>query len=159
MSRPTTGVTRDHPGLSLTFDASSSQRIVQHMQRLAAVDARHWVDVRREMGEWMLGQVQDNFDKQRLADHTPMPQSKAAIKRRGKTLIHKHHLYDSYVSQLTADTVEVGSNKAYARIHHFGGATGKGHKTHIAARPVLGLTDAQAHKMGDFIIREIQSLQ
>ncbi len=163
MSRPTNTVTRTQGGVHLTFDASSASKIEQHLQRLALADAAHFKDVRQEMGEWLLGQVQDNFDKQRLWDGSPMPQSKAAIRRKGKTLIKTHRLYDSYVYQLVGDSVEVGSALIYARIHHFGGATSMpskhGPTQPIKARPVLGVTDAMAQRMGNFLINELKRLQ
>ena len=88
-----------------------------------------------------------------------MPQSKAALKRKGKTLIKSHRLYDSYIYQLLGETVEIGSDLVYARIHHYGGDTGKGHKTHLIARPVLGVNERQERRLGDFLISEIRSLQ
>lgn len=89
-----------------------------------------------------------------------MPQSKAAIARPGKTLIDKHHLYDSYVYQLVAHGVEIGSALAYAAIHHGGGETGRpGHRFTLPARPVLGMTDRHERRMGQFLIDEIQRVQ
>lgn len=148
-------------GVSLSFDAGSASVIEAHMARLGLLAAGHFVDARREMGEYMIGQVQDAFDRQRLFDGAPMPQSKAALKRAGKTLIKAHHLYDSYVSQLEgADSVAAGSNSPYARIHHFGGETGRaGHRFVMTARPVLGMTPKREQRLGDFLIRSIEAAQ
>lgn len=145
-------------GTALRFGFDHS-RITQHLALLAIMDARGFDGLRREIGEYMLGEVQDNLDGQRLADGGPMPQSKAAIKRAGKTLIDKHHLYDSYVYQLPAHGVEIGAALVYAAIHHFGGETGRGHRITLPARPVLGVGERQERRIGDFLIAEIQRLQ
>jgi phage virion morphogenesis protein len=132
--------------------------ITRHLARLAIADSQGFNAARREIGETLLGDVQDNLDGQKLFDGSAMPQSKAAIKRSGKTLIKKHHLYDSYVYQLEAGGVAVGSNRAYARIHHFGGSTGRGGRTRIDARPVMGMGARQERAIGDVLIAEIARL-
>jgi phage gpG-like protein len=106
---------------------------------LAVMDAREFDDARREIGKYMVGEIQDDLDGQKLFDRSAMPRSKAAIARLGETLIGKHHLYDSYVYQLAGGGVEVGSALVYAAIHHFGGETGKGKKIKLPARPVIGI--------------------
>ena len=88
-----------------------------------------------------------------------MPQSQAAIKRRGKTLIKSHALYDSYVYQLARGGIELGSNKVYAHIHHAGGKTGRGHKTSILGRPVMGVGPRQERKIGDYLIAAIKAIE
>ena len=139
------------------FDDS---RITRHLAALAIMDARGWDAARREIGEYLLGEVQDNLDGQKLVDGSAMPQSKAAIKLAGKTLIKQHHLYDSYVYQLPAGGVEIGSALVYAAIHHFGGETGRrGHRFTLPARPVLGIGPAQEAALGSFLVAEILKAQ
>ena len=142
--------------------------IARHLARLALLDSRGFASVRREVGEYLVGDVQDNIDGQRLFDGSPMPQSKAAInryskanrQRGGKTLIEHHHLYDSYVYQLTDTGVEVGSAMVYAAIRHFGGETGRrGSRFMMPARPVLGIAARQERELGDFFIAELQRAQ
>lgn len=142
--------------------------IARHLARLALLDSRGFASVRRELGEYLVSDVQDNIDSQRLFDGQPMPQSKAAInryskankQRGGKTLIEHHHLYDSYVYQLTDTGVEVGSAMVYAAIHHFGGETGRrGSRFMMPARPVLGIAARQERELGDFFIAELQRAQ
>lgn len=130
----------------------------RHLQALIAADGSHWDDARRDIGDYLIGEIQDNFDDQRLASGAPMPPSAAADKRDGKTLIEHHHLYDSYVYQLTAEGVEVGSGSPYAAIHHFGGLTGRGHRTRIIPRPVLGIGPEQEQQIGDILINAIRRL-
>lgn len=166
-------------GIAYTFDAAP---IFRHLGGLERLNAGHFASVRREIGEYMLGNVQDNFDGQRLFDGSAMPPSKAAQNRQPrwkrdnkklgrvkgeaygdteKTLFREGHLLDSYVYQLTGSGVEIGAGGVaadYAAIHHFGGITGRGHKTKIIARPILGVSDSQERAIGDFMIAEIGRL-
>lgn len=143
-------------GVGIHFRAGD-QVLMRHLARLSA--RQDFAAARREIGEFMLGEVQDNLDHQKLFDGSPMPQSKAAIARQGKTLIDRHHLYDSYVYQLVRGGVEVGSNSVYARIHHFGGETGRiGHRFNMLARPVLGVGPAQERRIGEILIEEVGSM-
>lgn len=145
-------------GLALTF-GFEDDALRGHLGRLAVRDAARFKAVNREIGEYFLGQVQDNLDKQRLADGSAMPPSAAAAKRNGKTLIDTHRLYDSYVYQLTGLGVEVGSAAVYAAIHHFGGKAGRGLKTTIKARPVLGLRAKDEQHIGRFVLDQLKGLQ
>lgn len=138
---------------TITFGDSALR---QHLARLAADDARAFEGARREIGDFLVGEIQGHFDDQTLADGSPMPPSAAAAARAGKTLIAKGHLRDSYVYQLTGDGLEVGSAKIYAAIHHFGGQTGRGHKTHIIPRPVMGIGDEQQREIGDILLNAIR---
>ncbi|MBK1613366.1 hypothetical protein CKO44_07770 [Rubrivivax gelatinosus] len=146
-------------GAAVRFGFSDA-RIRQHLAMLAIADTEGFEGVRREIGEYLVGEVQDCLDGQKLFDGSAMPQSAAAIARTGKTLIEKHHLYDSYVYQLVgADGIEVGSNRVYAAIYHFGGETGRsGARFTMQARPVLGITERHERRLGDFLIAEIQRL-
>jgi len=143
--------------LQAGFDSSA---ITRHLAMLAIMDAGRYDGTRREIGEYMVGEIQDALDGQKLYDGSPMPQSKAARLRKGKTLIAKHHLYDSYVYQLVGGGVEIGSDKIYAAIHHFGGETGRtGHRFTLPARPVMGITDAVEMRIGDLLIADIEAAQ
>nr|WP_246541800.1 phage virion morphogenesis protein [Collimonas antrihumi] len=128
----------------------------QHLQRLAHADLS---GLKENIGEYLVGQIQDRFDQQRLWDGSAMKQSAAAKERGGQTLIRRRLLYKSYVYNVTSDGVEVGSNSAYARIHHFGGNAGRGGKTKIDARPVLGINDADEIWIGDLMMNELRGLE
>jgi phage gpG-like protein len=143
-------------GTKLIFKSGAGP-MVAHLARLAA--RREWTGARNDIGEYLVGDVQDNLYKQRLFDGKSMPQSKAAIARAGKTLIDSHQLYDSYVYQLVRGGLEVGSNKVYAAIHHFGGAAGRGYKTKIVPRPVLGLGERQERRIGAYLVAAIEAMQ
>lgn len=152
--------------------------ITLHLALLAIKDRRRFDGARREIGETMLGDVQDNLDGQKLFDGSAMPQSDRAlgrtkhykrnnakkgykagdVRKQGKTLIDRHHLYDSYNYQLEGSGVAVGSGKVYARIHHFGGMTGRGERTKIVARPVLGMNPRLERRIGDVLLNELRGL-
>ena len=138
---------------TITFGDSALR---QHLARLAAADATAFEGARREVGDYLVGQIQENIDDQRLADGSPMPPSAAAAARSGKTLLDKGHLRDSYVYQLTASGLEVGSAKVYAAIHHFGGQTGRGGRTYIIPRPVMGIDSRQEREIGDILLDAIR---
>jgi len=137
----------------------SNDLIRLHLARLAIANAEGYTTAREDIGEYLVGEVQDNLDGQKLYDGSAMPQSKAAIKRPGKTLIDKHHLYDSYVFQLAPGAVEIGSALVYAAIHHFGGKTGRKGKTNIIARPVLGVAAKQEARIGDILLNAVGAIQ
>lgn len=143
-------------GLVHVFDDSPIRR---HLARLALLHARNFDRARRNIGEYMLGEIQDRFDDQRLVDGNPMPQSQAAIARKGKTLIDTHRLYDSYVYQLTREGLELGSALIYAAIHHFGGQAGRGRKVTLPSRPVMGLNADDERRVGDFLVAAIEGSQ
>lgn len=129
-----------------------------HLARMALYNAAKFGALLRDIGEDMVGDVHDNIRAQRLVDGSPMPQSAAARKRKGKTLQDRGHLRDSYTYQVGGASLQVGSNMVYAAIHHFGGMAGKGRKTKILARPVLGMTDKREQRIGDMLLREIQGV-
>lgn len=146
-------------GLSLRID-EATRSIEHHLAVLASTGGSMSEGLRREIGEYMLGQVQDRLDEQRLVDGSAMPQSAAAIARDGKTLIDRRHLYDSYSYNVLPGGVEIGSNSVYARIHHFGGEAGRaGHRIHIEARPVLGPNAADEEHLGKLVFAELHRLQ
>jgi phage virion morphogenesis protein len=148
--------TQINSGVSLQIDAAA-RTIERHLAVLAATGGSLSPGLRAEIGEYLLGQVQDRFDEQKLVDGSAMPQSAAAIERSGKTLIDGYDLEKSYTYNVLPSGVEVGSGKVYARIHHFGGEAGRrGHRVHIEARPVLGTTAADQDHIGALIFAELE---
>lgn len=145
-------------GVSLQID-QASRSIERHLALMAATGGSMSEGLRRDMGEYLLGEVQDRLDEQRLVDGGPMPQSAAAIERDGKTLIDRHRLYDSYTYNVLLGGVEIGSSSVYARIHHFGGMAGRGLAVQVEARPVLGVNQADEEVLGSLVFAELRRLQ
>lgn len=81
----------------------------------------------------------------------PLADSTLARKRKkGKSL--KILRQDGYLSDKTAynyddNGVEFGSDAKYARIHQFGGKTGRGHRVTMSARPWLGVNDQDKQQL------------
>lgn len=144
-------------GVSMITANFEDGPIRRHLAKLALLDQEGFTRARYEIGNFFVGEVHDNLLRQSLFDGSAMPQSQAAIDRSGKTLKEKGNLLDSYVFQLTPGGVEVGSSRAYAAIHHFGGETGRsGARFNMPARPILGLNDDIEDEIGDILIDEIK---
>lgn len=119
----------------------------------------------RAVGELIRADIGERFSEQRGPDGAPWkPLTMAAIvsrarrhasagyaKRRAKTLARfasgAKALLDTgalrnsiAVSGVTDAEVTVGTNLAYAAIHHFGGKAGRGKKVTIPARPFMGVS-------------------
>jgi phage virion morphogenesis protein len=69
----------------------------------------------------------------------------------GKTLTDTARLRNSIDSAVAGDTVLVGSNVVYSRIHQMGGMAGRGHKVTIPARPYLGISKEDWREIEDTI--------
>lgn len=168
-------------GITVGFDDGPIRR---HLAALALLHASGFDRARREIGEYMVGQVIDRLRDQKLVDGSAMPQSKAArgrdkvwksnrkatadrpghakgdMRDEGKTLVAKGHLRDSYTYNLTPGGLEIGSGLVYAAIHHFGGETGRpGHRFMLPPRPILGLNADGERDVGEFILKALRAAQ
>ena len=95
----------------------------------------------------MLDSVEENFEKEGRPDKW-QELAKSTIKQRkkkgywpGRILQVRGELASSITSYYDSDSAIVGTNKAYAAIHQFGGDAGRGKKVKIPARPYLYLTE------------------
>lgn len=138
--------------MRVTFDDAVLRK---HLAALALAKPEKFTALLGDIGEDIVGDVQDNIRAQRLADGSAMLQSQAAKDRKGKTLQDRGHLRDSYVYQIGGGVLQVGSNMVYAAIHHFGGRTGRGGKTMIPARPVLGVNAKREEAIGNKLGRAL----
>ena len=64
--------------------------------------------------------VREGFDLQCAPDGTPWPQSKAAQRRGGLTLVETEALKKNWLPESTPQTFGVVNDLPYARIHNFG---------------------------------------
>lgn len=108
-----------------------------------------------EIGEIMLASVERNFDVQgrflntakedwRGGNRKWVPLAASTIERRerrghwpGKVLQETGGLAASVSKTVRSTSVDIGSNKKYARIQQLGGQTGRGHATTIPPRKYL----------------------
>lgn len=76
----------------------------------------------------------------------------------GKILSLEGELRESIDDKLTADSVEVGTNKAYAAIHNFGGDVKKrnGGKFEMPKRTYLNWDDKLCELIGDELFAELK---
>jgi phage virion morphogenesis protein len=113
-----------------------------------------------DVGGYMVQVIADRFRDQQTVEGKPFVQSQAAKDRKGLTLVDQKHLSDDYGLYNTrrgGKQVELGSNQDYARIHHYGGDTGRGHKTHIEANPVLGINNDDETEIGNIYLDHVVS--
>ena len=104
----------------------------------------------RLMGEIVLESIVTNFEQGgRPGKWDPL--AAATIRQRqrkgkwpGRILVQSGHAGGllGAIAYTPGDTsVTIHANKRYARIHHYGGQAGKGHKTTIPARPYMMVQD------------------
>lgn len=117
-------------------------------------------------GEIVLSSVEQNFQTEgryatagswhggteRWQDLAPRTKEARAKKGKwpGKKLqMSQGGLAASFDKKVTGNNLEIGSNKAYAGIHQFGGQAGRGRKVKIPARPMLVVQDDDVEDMMD----------
>lgn len=116
----------------------------------AAKDLREPFDV---IGAKLVASTQYRFERQTGPDGERWEPSQRALATGGVTLTDKGHLRDSFTYQAGRDRVVEGSALVYAGAQHFGGQVGRGHKTTLPARPIVGVDDDDAL----MILTEIES--
>jgi phage virion morphogenesis protein len=125
-------------GVEVNFDAEY-QNILKAMERMAHPDKRALMDF---VGKELLDITETAFER----ESNPATGAKwSALKnprKDGSTnpiLQDKGTLVTSIRRELMDDSVMIGSNLIYARIHQAGGYAGRGKKTAIPGRPYLGI--------------------
>ena len=100
-----------------------------------------------EMGQALVAEVQERFDKGQAPDGSQWQQSQRAIDNGGKTLIDSSILLSGITSQANADGFIIGTPEVYGAIHHYGGKTGRNGSVELPARPIFGLEAAQQERL------------
>jgi phage gpG-like protein len=139
-------------GTSLTADNTA---LKASLRGIVALHARGYERVKNDIGVYMTAQVKLRLEEQKLWNGRAMKQSKEAAKRSGKTLLARGHLRDSYHYAVVDKGVEMIGGIGYAAIHHFGGMTGRGRKSRIDARPVLGVSEQNLERIGSLLVQAI----
>lgn len=110
------------------------------------------------IGSMLVRNTEKRFQKEESPSGEKWKKSQRAIRQNGKTLTDSGELKNSISSQVQGKTVQVGTNKEYARIHQFGGeikpknkktlffetADGKkiiAKKVTMPPRPFIGISD------------------
>lgn len=94
----------------------------------------------RSIGRVVKSGTQLRFRKQQTPEGVRWKPSQRVLREGGQTLRLSGRLQRSYTFREDDASVEVGTNTVYGAIQHFGGWTGRGHKTHIDPRPALGVS-------------------
>jgi phage virion morphogenesis protein len=118
-------------------------------EKLGRLVRLNFTDLHRQVGHAVLNSTLQRFKDGVDPDGKPWPKSQRVLgKKRGrkgrkgtKTLIDTGRLRSSLTVAATADEAVVGTNTIYARIHQYGGKTGRGRAVKMPARPYLGLND------------------
>lgn len=118
------------------------------------------------MGEIALESITTNFEEGgRPKKWKPLAKKTIQDRQRrgkwpGRILVRQGHaggLLGSVAYTALNDRVVVHANKVYARIHHFGGKAGRGHKVDIPARPYMMIQDEDWAEMkaalDEYVIR------
>lgn len=95
--------------------------------------------------------IEESFDKQAspFGEKWKPNSPKTLQKKRGnKILIKSGLLSQSFTSKITGNGTQIGTNKAYAAIHQFGGKAGRNKKVNIPARPFLPINKGEEIPVG-----------
>jgi phage virion morphogenesis protein len=130
--------------IKITID----DRDVQKMLRELAGRVKDRRPLMQELAGIMKDAVDENFEAEGRPKWKP---SKRAQKQGGKTLQDTGSLATSISSKYDNNSAQVGTNKKYAAIHHFGGKAGRGKKVTIPARPFLKLTDSDLEEIKEAV--------
>ena len=92
----------------------------------------------------MADAVEENFKQEGRPEWAKLKDSTIKLRTQkgywpGKILQMRGELAASITSEYSENSAIVGTNKAYAAIHQFGGQAGKNKKKEISARPYLNL--------------------
>jgi len=94
--------------------------------------------------------------KETAPDGTPwIPLGKSTVRRKKakgfgdkKILMQTESMYQNIrLGNVSRESFDVGSSTAYARIHQFGGKTGRDYKATIPARPYIGISEEERQKL------------
>ena len=86
-----------------------------------------------------------------MTEGTKWEKSSRAERQNGQTLLDTGLLRKSITYKHDGVSVNIGTNKKYARIHQFGGKAGRGKKVTIPARPYIGINDDDKREIGGII--------
>lgn len=130
-------------GVHMQFNITDTG-VKQLFTRMSNADFSEMND---EMGQALVAEAQERFDKSQAPDGSTWQQSQRAIEDGGKTLIDSSILLTSITSKANDEGFIIGTPEIYGAIHHFGGATGRNGSVELPARPILGLEAMQQERL------------
>lgn len=125
-------------GVNLSVEARGIERVQEILKQLEAA-GKNMTPMFDEIGAYLSSETALQFRNAEDPNDKAWKVSQRARDEGGKTLTDFGHLRDSFTYFANRQSVIFGSNLVYSAIHHFGGQAGKGLKTKLPARPILGL--------------------
>jgi phage virion morphogenesis protein len=146
--------------------AEEVQGLGRLLRRLAELktDTSHVEKPLKAAGAYMLGSIEKNFRAQGrpekwegLADSTRKRRRKGRGRGGPQILIDTAGFKNSFSFRVVAAGVEIGTNKVFARRHHFGypGGSGRG-QAKTPARPMLLFQDEDVREIGEIFKRHVE---
>jgi len=139
--------------INITIDSKELDHYLKELQSRTS----NLSPVMRKISGYMLSAVEENFEKEGRPDEFA-PLSRKTIEYRaklgkwpGKILQLSGQLAASVSSSYSNTEAIVGTNKAYAAIHQFGGYAGRNRKVYIPPRPFLTLTNDDIDSIIDML--------
>lgn len=114
--------------------------------------------IMRAIGGELEAATERNFDSEGARIAAKWKPSRRALEQGGQTLRDTGRLVASisagragHVTEVTPNSVFVGTNVEYAAIHQFGGKAGRNRKVEIPARPFFGLNAEDEQDIAELI--------
>ena len=127
------------------------------LTRLAA-SVKDMTPIMRAIGGDLEAATERNFDDEGARIAAKWKPSRRALEQKGQTLRDTGRLVASisaggagHVSEVTPQSVFVGTNVEYAAIHQFGGRAGRNRKVEIPDRPFFGLNQQDEQDIAELI--------
>jgi len=125
-------------GVAVSIELNGIEKVQAVLAKLEAA-GKNMTPLMDEIGAYLDSETALRFKDSVDPDRNLWKQSNRARDEIGKTLVDHGHLRDSFTHIASKSSVTHGSNIPYAAIHQFGGKTGRGHKSLLPQRKILGL--------------------
>ena len=125
-------------GIAVSIELNGIEKVQAILRKLEAA-GKDMTPLMDEIGAYLDSETTQRFKDSVDPDGNLWKQSNRARDELGKTLVDHGHLRDSFTHIATKNSVTHGSDMTYAAIHQFGGKTGRGHKSLLPQRKILGI--------------------
>lgn len=106
-------------GVAITIEADGESAVMQALARLSDFD-QNKAALFDSIGQSVVGNIRSRWERgEGLEGKWRL--SGRVLRKGGTTLRKNSHLLDSMTSNVLPNGVEIGTDKAYGAIHHFGG--------------------------------------
>lgn len=106
-------------GIAITIEADGESAVMQALERLSAFDQSK-SDLFGKIGNAVVSNIRNRWERGEGLEGKW--QLSGRVRREGGTTLRKNsHLLDSMTYNVLSSGVEIGTNKTYGAIHHFGG--------------------------------------